>query len=102
MSRRKRYVEEIEKILFRAHLATGAIPAGDAWQRSLMGEIRRLGPLGREDVTVAAYNRLAWRFMAAACAAALILFVFAYTNGFVDNRDLAMSLLQDPLAAYLP
>lgn len=102
MSLRKRYVEELEKVLFRAYRAAGAIPASDEWQRSLMSDVRRLGPLGREDATVAAYNRLAWRFLAAACAAALILFVFAYTNGFVDHKDLAMSLLQDPLAAYVP
>jgi len=102
MSQMKRYVEELEKILFRAHRAIVAIPASDEWQRSLMSEIRELGPFGREDAAVAAYNRVAWRFMAAACATALILFAFAYTNGFVANRDLAMSLLQDPLAAYLP
>ena len=102
MSERKRRVEEIEKILFRAHRAAAAIRPSDEWQRALMSEVRRLGPLGVEDAAVAAYNRVAWRFLAAACAAALILFVFAYTNGFVANKDLAMSLLQDPLAAYLP
>ncbi len=102
MSRMKRYVEEIEKILFRAHRAAIAISASDEWQRALMLDIRRLGPLGQEDAAVAAYNRVAWRYLAAACAAALVLFAFAYTNGFVANRDLAMSLLQDPLASILP
>jgi phage tail tape-measure protein len=105
MNQMKRYVEEIEKILFRAQRAVRPVSPSDEWQRSLMMEIRRLGPLAgvaEEDAAVAAYNRVAWRLLAAACAAAIVLFAFAYTNGFVASRDLAMSLLQDPLATYLP
>ncbi len=102
MSQRKRYLEEIEKLLFRAHRAAVAIQPGDEWQRALMSDIRRLGPLGGEETAVTAYNRIAWRFLAAACAAALVLFVFAYSNDFGASRDVAVSLLQDPIAALVP
>ena len=102
MSRRKQYLEEIEETLFRAHRAIVQIQPSDEWQRALMVDIRGLGALGGEHDAVAAYNRVAWRFLAAACAVALVLFAFAYTNDFVANKDLAVSLLQDPLATYMP
>ena len=102
MNLRKRTVDELERSLFRAQRSAEATPASAGWQASLMSDIRRLGAFGRENDSLAAYNRIAWRFLAAACTAALILFVFAYTNGFIDHGELATNLLQDPLAAYLP
>jgi hypothetical protein len=98
----KKKITELEAMLFRAHRAARAVSARAAWQASLMSDIGMLGALRPESDSVAAYNRVAWRFLAAACVVALILFIYAYTNGVVDNGELATNLLQEPLAAYVP
>ncbi len=102
MRQRKRSIEALERILFGAHRAAAGVTAGGAWQASLMSDIRRLVPAWQEDESIVAYNRIAWRFLAAACAVALILFVSAYATGIVDRRDLVVTILQDPLSGYMP
>jgi hypothetical protein len=102
MSLLKRKIDELERTLFRAQRTATTLAAGAGWQESLMSDIRRLGALERGSDSVAAYNRVAWRFLAAACAVALVFFIFAYTNGVVDHQELATNLLQDPFIAYVP
>jgi len=97
MRKRARMIDELEKRLFSAYGAQEGVPQGDRWRESVMGELRRLGPLAIEGNGEAAFGRLAWRFSAAAVFVALILLVYMLSNGFVDYQDLAMQYLANPI-----
>ncbi len=92
-----RKLEELEKGLLSAYRAQEDPKPGVLWRESVMGELRRLGPLEVEGDEEVLFGRLAWRFSAAAVFVALILLVYMLSNGFVDYQDLAMRYLENPM-----
>ncbi len=92
-----RKLEELEKGLLSAYRAQEDPKPGALWRESVMGELRRLGPLEVEGNEEVLFGRLAWRFSAAAVFVALILLVYMLSNGFVDYQDLAMRYLENPM-----
>ena len=97
MKGRPQMLDELEKRLFSAYRAQEDPTPGPLWRESVMGDLRRLGPLAIEGNGEAAFGRLAWRFSAAAVFVALILLVYMLSNGFVDYQDLAMQYLANPI-----
>jgi len=95
-------IDDLERLLFREHRSRQAARATDEWQSRLMRDIRLLGVPGAKPGALAAYNRIAWRYLVPACAVAIILFALAWANGVIDHRDLASTMLENPLVAYLP
>ena len=70
------------------------------WQSRLMRHIRQLGPsiakaaLNSETL----FNRLVWRFAAAASLVCLILviFFFSFARGIIPEYDLVTTFMDDP------
>lgn len=101
MASRKNKIDELEKALFRAHRNREKIPTSETWRKAVMSDIRNLGALRKEYVSLDLFGVLAWRFSAAACFAALILLVYIFATGFIDYHELAMQFLEDPLSYIL-
>jgi RNA polymerase sigma factor (sigma-70 family) len=97
MKKRPRVIDDMETRLFSVYRVQECVPPGAGWRQSVMGELRRLGPLTAAGNGEAAFGRLAWRFSMAAVFVALVLLAYVLSSGFVDYQDLAMQYLANPM-----
>ncbi|MBN1884395.1 MAG: hypothetical protein JW876_02580 [Candidatus Krumholzibacteriota bacterium] len=95
MNETKERLRRLEAALFAAARRRPVPEPPAAWSARVMRDIRRIGPLAAPNNS-APFGRLAWRFAAAACLAALVLFVLAARGGLIPYGEIARILLEDP------
>lgn len=90
----KRSLQQLEDALRAAHALQPLAEMDEDWNRRVMHEVRRQS-ISRLDLPALA-GPLVWRFAAATCSAALVLFFYALGGG--DGEQLALDLFMgDPL-----
>lgn len=95
MKKRTDDVRRLEAALFEAGRRRGVPEPGADWSRGVMDEIRRIGPLAVTNGGVP-FGRVAWRFAAAACIAAIVLLVLVSRSGLIPYGEIAQFIFEDP------
>ena len=87
---------KIRKALAAAYREKEKVVAGELWQTSVMGHIRRLGPLYPASSYLEFFERFLWRLAPVACVLILILAVIFIHMDFLSEYEMAKIFFDDP------
>jgi len=89
--------DRLKKMLVSAYFDKEEDAVVDGWQKKVMADIRKIGPLNGKENFFKLFDRFVWRFVPAACALIVVLTVYLFISGFISEYDMSLLFINDPI-----
>ena len=89
--------DRLKEMLVSAYFQKEADSIGAGWQKKVMADVWKIGPLNGKENFFMLFDRLVWRFVPAACVLIVILTVYLFNFGLISEYDMSMLFISDPI-----